>query len=358
MGDKKSDMYDVNWQKVWPDRMPVILRDLAPTNPFNPRNLWPEEQEEEAQALQDKKNAPKEDKKGAGSGKLKKADLIRMQLAKDKAQKQSKVDEEKLANVKKSKNLLDMKMVTPTGRLKQLYEILRDCCKKKDHAAYDQAGRPGGPHADEAPSACGQVTLQGASTAELRVWTIGSAAAPTEHEAAHGLSRYLQLHHQALPADQAVEQGADLVGELLIFSVALGVASLEYSRSAASARAKEAKQKELQLQEEREMEARFEYLEGQVVWLEDRLVELTKILESEMGARLELLVAEANRQKETPQKEQESPGASRLARRRQQRLDQNVHVGVDIDEKTAAEASTSVAKLWNSTYDAVAGLFK
>ncbi|KAF1780050.1 P-loop containing nucleoside triphosphate hydrolase [Phytophthora cactorum] len=133
MGDKKSDMYDVNWQKVWPDRMPVILRDLAPTNPFNPRNLWPEEQEEEAQALQDKKNAPKEDKKGAGSGKLKKADLIRMQLAKDKAQKQSKVDEEKLANVKKSKNLLDMKMVTPTGRLKQLYEILRDCCKKKEY---------------------------------------------------------------------------------------------------------------------------------------------------------------------------------------------------------------------------------
>lgn len=25
-----------------------------------------------------------------------------------------------------------MKMVTPTGRLKQLYEILRDCCKKKE----------------------------------------------------------------------------------------------------------------------------------------------------------------------------------------------------------------------------------
>ncbi|POM59228.1 DEAD/DEAH box RNA helicase, partial [Phytophthora palmivora] len=90
MGDKKSDMYDVNWQKVWPDRMPVILRDLAPTNPFNPRNLWPEEQEEEAQA--DKKGPAKEEKKGGG--KLKKADLIRMQLAKDKAQKQSKVDEE------------------------------------------------------------------------------------------------------------------------------------------------------------------------------------------------------------------------------------------------------------------------
>ncbi|TDH71438.1 hypothetical protein CCR75_008250 [Bremia lactucae] len=135
-GDKKSVMYDVNWQKVWPDRMPVILRDLAPTNPFNPRNLWPEEQEEEAPSTQDKKGIVKEDKKAvlnAASGKLKKADLIRMQLAKEKAQKQSKVDEEKLANVKKSKNLLDMKMVTPTGRLKQLYEILRDSCKKKEY---------------------------------------------------------------------------------------------------------------------------------------------------------------------------------------------------------------------------------
>lgn len=136
MGDKKSDMYDVNWQKVWPDRMPVILRDLAPTNPFNPRNLWPEEKGEDAQAVQDKKGAVKETKKAianATNGKFKKADLIRMQLAKDKAQKQSKVDEEKLANVKKSKNLLDMKMVTPTGRLKQLYEILRECCKKKEY---------------------------------------------------------------------------------------------------------------------------------------------------------------------------------------------------------------------------------
>ncbi|KAG7400406.1 putative ATP-dependent RNA helicase ddx60 [Phytophthora boehmeriae] len=139
MAEKKSDMYDVNWQKVWPDRMPVILRDLAPTNPFNPRNLWPEEKEEggeeaaaaAATAAAASKKPTKEDKKGGA--KLKKADLIRMQLAKDKAQKQSKVDEEKLANVKKSKNLLDMKMVTPTGRLKQLYEILRDCCKKKEY---------------------------------------------------------------------------------------------------------------------------------------------------------------------------------------------------------------------------------
>ncbi|CAI5741086.1 unnamed protein product [Hyaloperonospora brassicae] len=147
MEDKKSGMFDVNWQKVWPNRMPVILRDLAPTNPFNPRNLWPEEPKDgdaatttgAAPASAGATSAPTAsptDKKataGASSGKVKKADLIRMQLAKEKAQKQSKVDEEKLMNIKKAKNLLDMKMVTPTGRLKQLYEILRDSCKKKEY---------------------------------------------------------------------------------------------------------------------------------------------------------------------------------------------------------------------------------
>lgn len=147
MGEK-SDMHDVNWQKIWPDRMPVILRDLAPTNPFNPRNLWPEEQDEAAEKAKEPavaaadvvataagKKGGKDDKKNgapAAGTKLKKADLIRMQVAKDKFEKQSKVDEEKLANVKKSMNLLTMKMVTPTGRLKQLYEILRDLCKKKE----------------------------------------------------------------------------------------------------------------------------------------------------------------------------------------------------------------------------------
>ncbi|EEY55170.1 uncharacterized protein PITG_20061 [Phytophthora infestans T30-4] len=155
------------------------------------------------------------------------------------------------------------------------------------------------------------------------------------HMGFRGISNYTI---KSLPADQAVEQGADLVGELLIFSVALGAASLEYSRSAASARVKEAKLKELQLQEEREMEARFEYLEGKVGWIEDRLLELTKILENEM--------------------EQKSFESSRLARRRQQPLDQNVHMGVDIDENTVVEASSSVGKLWKSTYDAVSELFK
>ncbi|KAG6615471.1 putative coiled-coil protein [Phytophthora cinnamomi] len=166
------------------------------------------------------------------------------------------------------------------------------------------------------------------------------------HMGFRGISNYTI---KPLPADQAVEQGADLVGELLIFSVALGVASLEYSRSAASARVKEAKQRELQLQEEREVEARFEYLESQVVWLEDRVAQLSAVLEADMGARAELLV-------KGEEGVDASPGAARLARRRRQ--SQSARLGVDIDEKAAAEASSSVTKLWSSTYDAVAGLFK
>ncbi|KAL4157319.1 hypothetical protein PRNP1_006342 [Phytophthora ramorum] len=152
------------------------------------------------------------------------------------------------------------------------------------------------------------------------------------HMGFRGISNYTI---KPLPADQAVEQGADLVGELLIFSVALGVASLEYSRSAASARAKEATQKAQQQREERETEARFEYLESQVAWLEDRLEQLANTLESD-------LLADEHKEK----------------RRRQHPLDQNVHVGLDIDEKSVAEASSSAVTLWGTTYDAVAGLFK
>ncbi|KAI9907534.1 hypothetical protein PsorP6_003292 [Peronosclerospora sorghi] len=99
-----------------------------------------------------------------------------------------------------------------------------------------------------------------------------------------------------LPADQAVEKGADLIGEMLIFTVALGVASLEYSRSAASARAKELKQKELQLQEEQKTEERFEQLENQVAWLIERLEQVTEIMENEIKARLEPHQSQSMRQ--------------------------------------------------------------
>ncbi|CAI5726972.1 unnamed protein product [Peronospora destructor] len=155
-----------------------------------------------------------------------------------------------------------------------------------------------------------------------------------------------------LPTDQAVEQGADLIGEIVVFSVALGVASLEYSRSAASTRAKEAKQKEQQLQEKREMEERFEFLENQVTWLEDQLEEVTNIVDNEIGVRVvELVVAEANRQKQ----KQSEARTLKLATRRQ---DQNIYVGLEIDEEKATEAIPYVVKLWKSTYDTVARLFK
>lgn len=42
-----------------------------------------------------------------------------------------------------------------------------------------------------------------------------------------------------LPPDQAVEQGADLIGEIIIFSVAVAVASFEYHRSSLKAKTKE-----------------------------------------------------------------------------------------------------------------------
>ncbi|TDH71236.1 hypothetical protein CCR75_008249 [Bremia lactucae] len=175
------------------------------------------------------------------------------------------------------------------------------------------------------------------------------------HMGFRGIANY---NIKPLSSDQAVEQGADLMGELLIFSVALGVASFEYSRSAANARNKEATHKELQLQEEREMETRFARLESQVVKLEKRLTELARIKDSEMGTRLELVVAETERQNKIKTiAHHTSSGASNIKRGAQQ-SDQNVHVGIDIDENLAAKITSSAAKLWTSTSNALARLFK
>lgn len=54
-----------------------------------------------------------------------------------------------------------------------------------------------------------------------------------------------------IPAEQAVEKGADLLGEVLIFSVALGVATFEYQRSTVKSRETERKQQELKAKAER-----------------------------------------------------------------------------------------------------------
>lgn len=68
------------------------------------------------------------------------------------------------------------------------------------------------------------------------------------HMGFRGISNYTI---KSLPADQAVEQGADLIGEVIIFSVALGAASLEYSRTSAKSREKERIDRENRIQEER-----------------------------------------------------------------------------------------------------------
>jgi hypothetical protein len=66
------------------------------------------------------------------------------------------------------------------------------------------------------------------------------------HMGYRGVSNYTI---KDLSPDQAVEKGADLIGEILIFSVAVAVASFEYSRSSEKSKQKErieAEQKRLQ----------------------------------------------------------------------------------------------------------------
>lgn len=113
-----------------------------------------------------------------------------------------------------------------------------------------------------------------------------------------------------IPAEQAVEKGADLIGEVLIFSVALGVATFEYQRSTVKSRETERKQQELKAKAERvrhcgrfpvyfamrdhltwsfnsqELEERFEKLETQVLFLETKLAELGHIMEAGLTDRI------------------------------------------------------------------------
>ncbi|RHX96519.1 hypothetical protein DYB36_006262 [Aphanomyces astaci] len=132
--DAIASMHDVNWHKIFPKRIPVILRDLAPQNAFNPTNLWPEEAAAGGAAPATSPDAEKgkKEKKDKKAPVLKKADLIRLQLAKDLEEKKAKQDEEKLSNAK-FVNLMDMKMATAAGRMKQLYEIKKEFLAKKNY---------------------------------------------------------------------------------------------------------------------------------------------------------------------------------------------------------------------------------
>lgn len=141
---KVEGMYDVEWHKMSKERMPLFLRNLAPVNPFNPLNLWPDSEEIVSATTMTttdaipapltngdtKKKEKKKKNNGPKAKKPKKADLIRAQLAKDLQDKKTKKDQEKLSN-SKTVSLMNMKMSTTEGRLKQLYEILRDFHKKK-----------------------------------------------------------------------------------------------------------------------------------------------------------------------------------------------------------------------------------
>ncbi|KAF0686918.1 Aste57867_21312 [Aphanomyces stellatus] len=83
-----------------------------------------------------------------------------------------------------------------------------------------------------------------------------------------------------LPADQAVEKGADFLGEVLIFSVALAVAAYEYDRSNKSSKEKERKANERDLQKQTDIDMRFRRLEHQMREMDDHLTVLKTQLDA------------------------------------------------------------------------------
>lgn len=62
------------------------------------------------------------------------------------------------------------------------------------------------------------------------------------HMGFRGIQKY---NIKDIPEDQAVEKGADLIGEIMIFSVAVAVASYEYTRSSTKSKETERKNEEL-----------------------------------------------------------------------------------------------------------------
>jgi hypothetical protein len=65
------------------------------------------------------------------------------------------------------------------------------------------------------------------------------------HMGYRGVSNYVI---KELPPDQAVEKGADFIGEVMIFSVAVAVASFEYQRSSIKSKENEKIQAEIKKQ--------------------------------------------------------------------------------------------------------------
>lgn len=107
---------------------------------------------------------------------------------------------------------------------------------------------------------------------------------------------------------------------------------------------------------EQELEARFEYLETQVQWLEEKLGEVAQILEDELGSPKTRTMGSSSAGKGLQAESPLEPRRRRDAAMRQQ--DEHVHVGIDIDDKTAQSLSTSIYSAVTGSYNAIAALFK
>jgi len=88
-----------------------------------------------------------------------------------------------------------------------------------------------------------------------------------------------------LPSDQAVENGADLLGELLIFSVAVVVASFEYDRSSKSAKEKERKINEREYTKQLDIEMRFRRLERELREIQEEVGDLHQQLDQALAVQ-------------------------------------------------------------------------
>ncbi|KAJ0399442.1 hypothetical protein P43SY_005381 [Pythium insidiosum] len=154
-----------------------------------------------------------------------------------------------------------------------------------------------------------------------------------------------------LPADQAVEKGADLIGELIIFSVAVAVASFEYSRSTTKSKEKEQLELEKKRRQEEEIERRFNHLEEKVIWLEAQLAVMGRMVEDDIGKRIATAELEDGIRTELvlTRKAQRSNSLSE---------DTDSDSSSEEDDVPSQGTSSYVASLWRTTSSAVVGLFR
>lgn len=89
----------------------------------------------------------------------------------------------------------------------------------------------------------------------------------------HMASRRTSVKHytiKPLPSDQAIDKGADFLGEIFIFTVAATIATLEYQRSVEKSIFDKAANLAKENEQKQEVEDRFRMLEERVEELEKR----------------------------------------------------------------------------------------